>query len=122
MTYVSGVEIGKTVRAQIKKAIKDGEIILPAGVKVSVRSDYNSVDVRIKGMTPDDLWRWGKNTYGYEEWIWTDEARALRDALEAIRGAGSQCTTAEDVGADYFTWNYYGGTQFDFVPVPKKES
>ncbi len=122
MTYVPGTVIAKTVRSEIAKARKAGTLVLPEGCKLSVRSDHNSVEIEIKGVTAEWLYVWGPSPVnGFPQWNWTPEAEKLQKDVEAIRSAGSYCTNADQVGVDYYTRNYYGHTQYDvFIGYPKR--
>lgn len=119
MNYVPGTEIAKLVRKEIKDAIKAGRIVLPEGAKISVVSSYNNVSVGIKGVTAEWLYTWGKNSYGYEEWLWSKEAQELHAAVEAIRSSRKLDTTVSPETADYYTSNYYGHTSFPGVYAPR---
>lgn len=102
--YRRAVEIAKDVRADIKAAQKSG--LVPADIKVSVRSDYNSINVSLSGWTSEQVWEYGTDSYGYEGWHRTDAAQAVLATVEEIREAYNR--DASDYHTDYFDVLYYG--------------
>jgi len=113
-------EIAVRIRADIKDAITRGEI--PA-VKISVRSDRNSIDVTIMS------WPKGFQILNPERVIYdhlhpnqfvderilplhTEEASALHKHIEKLRNAYNYDDS--DPMTDHFDVNYYGSTQWNW--------
>lgn len=112
------VDVAKRVREDIK-ALK-----LVKGIKVSVRSDYNSIDIRVTGL-PSDFpvmsekaasWRKQFGDRADYPFAWvearSDELRALLDSLKAIHGAYNRDNS--DSSVDYFDTRYYGTADLDW--------
>jgi hypothetical protein len=140
-------EIAGMMRQDIKRAIKDGRI--PNGVKVSVRSDHNSIDLRVTGVpqgmpvhNPDHLVAVANHGNNYE--LRADEVvaeigkdpRSIKrysPAMQSVLGDlsaihGKYNWDKSDIQSDYFHVNYYGheGVEFglgadekDSIPDPK---
>lgn len=113
-------EIAVRVRADIKAAIAAREI--PA-VKTSVRSDHNSIDIRIvswptnvRVLNPERVIydHLHPNQFLDERQVprLTQEGSHLLRTIESIREAYNY--DASDAMVDHFDVNYYGGTQFDW--------
>lgn len=111
--YVPLSTIVKTVRSELKQAIEAGA--LPAGTKVSVRTDHNSIYVAISGWAGNPFSReytehlmdpsgtpWEPGTRGYglhEDPSYTPELNAALQLIEKI--AGRHNWREHDPYADY---------------------
>lgn len=114
---LGAVEIAKLIRADIKAATKAGE--LPAGLKLSIRSDYNSINVRIVALPFNPISAsWAALTPAEQQEYWnaqrklTDEAKRIQAVLTAIHGAYNY--DGSDIQSDYFNVRYYGSVSFDW--------
>lgn len=115
---LSCVEIAKRIRQDLKEAQARGDI--PAGCKFSVRSDHNSIDLRVMGL-PDgfryfqpEFLRWERDR---PHELFRDERRSpelcdLMDKLSAIHGAYNRDNS--DSMSDYFDVRYYGHAELDW--------
>jgi hypothetical protein len=117
---LSSKDVAGRVRADIKDAIKKGE--LPEGLKVSVRySSYSmgcSIEASITGWPKDLLWlnpKWvifnktTPDTYSDNIPRYTKKAKAILQMVEEIRDAYNH--DGSDSQTDYFDVKYAGSTQ-----------
>jgi hypothetical protein len=116
-------EIAKRFRQDVKAAKKAGK--LPKTLKLSVRTSYfsmgSSIDVTIKHagvaiVTRDYIEEWarkGSRPFGYDcrSEYFTDEAKAVKDTLEAL--LGSYNWDGSETQVDYFDVRFYGHVKFD---------
>lgn len=109
------VEIAKLIRADIKAAIKSGE--LPAGIKCSVTTESfsggSSIDIRVTAC-PVQIWTESfltsnPNVFFEGERV-TEEAKAILKTLKAIHRQYN--FDHSDIQTDYFHVRYYGGASF----------
>lgn len=94
---VGGVQIAKLLRDEIKtmrkvaaKTAEPGSVAvvdpigdMPAEIKVSIRSDYNSIDITLKNV-PADMWERKTNVNGYKHWVDGDRLYEIGKALRAL--------------------------------------
>lgn len=110
------VQIAKRVREDIK-ALK-----LRKGFKISVRSDYNSIDVRVVGV-PADFRYWSEERCDFYKQFGDDklfrvanmdahsaEYQDVKAKLQAIHDSYNRDNS--DLSSDYFDVNYYGQVSF----------
>lgn len=117
--YASAADIAKLIRADIKDAVRRGE--LPSefaghevtyAVTVENYSMGRSIDISIRGipeaarraMRIDDRW-------GHEIEVDTADARALKAKLDGYLNAYNY--DGSDIMTDYFNVNYYGHAEFE---------
>lgn len=106
--HMTNKEIAQAVRQKIKEAKKAG--IIPAEIKVSVRSDYLAVRVELSGWTQEQIWQEKETIHGYVRKEWTNEAAQIQQTVEQIRNAyNRECINGQ---IDYFDVRYYGTTQW----------
>jgi ribosomal protein L9 len=117
-------EIAVRMRQDVKDAIARGA--LPKGLKVSIRSDHNSIDLRVVALPEgfrvmsDKAASWAKQ-FPARRWDYPGDAidqqspelRVLMDALRQIHGAYNRDNS--DSMVDYFDVNYYGYPELDWA-------
>jgi hypothetical protein len=112
-------EIAKLIRADIKAAIKSGE--LPAGLKCSVRcsgsSLHSSIEIRVTAAPGVTYWRPEFLAHEatsprvlFEGDRITDDAKRILNVLNKIHGAYNFDNS--DSQTDYFHVRYYGSAEF----------
>jgi hypothetical protein len=110
-------EVAKLIRADIKAALKAGE--LPAGTKVSVKTDTFAGGTAIRitvTACPLQIWteeflKSDPNKF-FEGDRRTPEAVALLAKLETFHSAYNY--DRSDIQSDYFSVRYYGDASFDW--------
>ncbi|WP_334656708.1 hypothetical protein [Sphingomonas panaciterrae] len=119
-------EVAKRVRDDIKA------LGLPAALKISVRSDYNSIDVRVKALPADfpvlsvkaASWRkqFGETRDYPFAWVEasSDELRNLLAKLSAILASYNRDNS--DSMSDYFDNRFYGSAELDWQVRRKHEA
>lgn len=106
---MSNKEIAQAIRADIKEAKKAG--LIPASVKVSVRSNYHAVYVTLSGWAEEQIWVNRETINGFVRKEWSDEAAVVAYTVEKIRNAyNKECVNGM---IDYFDVRYYGQTQWN---------
>lgn len=108
-------EIAKLVRSDIKAAQKAGQ--LPKALKVSVRSDYNSLRVEVVSapfalMSEDGLRASLTGEYIPVYMQRSEEATRVENLLNAIMAAYNY--DGSDIQTDYFNVRFYGRAGFDW--------
>jgi hypothetical protein len=115
-------DLAKLIRAEIKTAVKAGELPL---LTYSVRSRHagmsRAIDIRVKGFEigshpfPVVSPEFARNptSRAGTAYRYTDEARVMLARLEVIREAYNY--DASDPTTDYFDTRYYGASDFDGV-------
>jgi len=114
--------IAKLVRADIKAAIKAGE--LPAGIKVGVTisrfAGGRSLDAKIKAMPGHVLnparvkWE-ADNPHAYPGGAPSRHSAAAKGAVEKIKAiVDAYNYDGSDLMTDYFHVNFYGGVEVDW--------
>lgn len=103
--------VAKLFRADVKAAIKSGTI--PAGVKLSVRTEYfsggSSIDVKIRAL-PCRLFSGERGPTGMAKY--NPGAEAIRDRLRSMLDAYN--FDGSDHMTDYFHVRFYGEVVFDW--------
>jgi hypothetical protein len=112
---LSRKEIAVRVRADLKEAVKAGE--LPAA-KYSVRIESGSVNVTVSGLPFEVLDEKRvladhdqPNVFSGRNWI-SDQALALQNKIEALVGAYN--FDGSDIQSDYFHVNFYSTVRCDY--------
>ena len=124
-------EIAVIIRADIKAAIKAGD--LPKGLKVSVRSDHNCIDMAVTAspvlISNPARVRWEKaNPHDQASFAPCPEVRAMLSApgqriMDTLQGFHDDYNFDKgDTQSDYFFVNYYGRATVDYrVAHPERE-
>lgn len=117
---LSTVQIAKAFRADVKAALKAGE--LPAGLQLSVRAPrHSSIQVEIvaspvRVLNPARLEQDRSNPYTFvpEQLCprFTAEASALLEQLTKMLNAYNY--DGSDTSVDYFNVRFYGSVRFDW--------
>lgn len=108
--YMSAADIAKLMRADIKAAVKSGELPdVKYSVTVENYSGGRSINIRIQDLP--DAWVKGEDHYGYERDILTPEAKAVQDKVQAIHNAYNY--DGSEIQVDYFDVNYYGHAEVE---------
>lgn len=119
-------EIAKRIRQDVATAVSEG--LLPSRWTYSVRSDTNSIDLKVRdcpdarrpcdgGRECRDVWCSARNDPHYApehrhaHEILTEEADAAKTMLQRIHGAYNH--DGSEIQTDYFDVRYYGHVDFE---------
>ncbi len=105
--YVPTAELSAMIRANLKAAIKAGDLPGKASDYRVNKEDYaGGRSIRVRANYKPEFWARGTDQYGYERDLLTEEGKRVKGILERLV-KGYQIDRSE-IMVDYFDVNYYG--------------